>query len=259
MKGVDISHYQDGITIRQLMDAGMDFAIIKVTEGTAYTDTSAFGFYREAHELGFPLGGYCYSHAMTPEEAVIEAGHIVETLNGVPMPCGVYLDMEEPEQLALSHDALLEIVRAWCMAIDSAGYTPGIYSSAGTLWAKVSPDETPIGSLAWVAKWSQTPPDLPCDLWQSSDCGTIPGYDGPVDTDEARSDYFKTLVELGRSAHDEQQIAPDACPIGGCGPGDVPVDADTMVKKAIDILSEFLKTEEFRASFAEFFDKIRKG
>lgn len=58
MKGVDISHYQDGITIRQLMDAGMDFAIIKVTEGTAYTDTSAFGFYREAHELGFPLGGY---------------------------------------------------------------------------------------------------------------------------------------------------------------------------------------------------------
>ena len=31
MKGVDISHYQKGLTIRQIREAGKDFAIIKVT------------------------------------------------------------------------------------------------------------------------------------------------------------------------------------------------------------------------------------
>jgi GH25 family lysozyme M1 (1,4-beta-N-acetylmuramidase) len=194
MKGVDISHYQDGLSIRQLMDAGKDFAVIKVTEGTGYVDPSAFAFYREAHELGFPLGGYCYSHAMNAQQAMAEAAYLMDTIKGFPLPCGVYLDMEEPEQLALDHDTLLNIIRGWCEYIGRAGYTPGIYSSAGTLWAKVHTDEVPVGCLVWIAKWSDTPPDLPCDLWQSSDCGTIPGYDGPVDTDEARSERFHSLV-----------------------------------------------------------------
>lgn len=253
MKGVDISHYQDGLTIRQLMEAGMDFAVIKVTEGPGYTDPSAFGFYREARELGFPLGGYCYSHAMTPEQAVLEAGHIIETLNGFPMPCGVYLDVEEPEQLALSHGALLEIIRAWFKVIDSAGYTPGIYSSAGTLWAKVHPDSVPVGCLVWVAKWSCTPPDLPCDIWQNSDCGVIPGYDGPVDTDEPRSDLFRALVELGRAAHDEQQTAPDSCPIGGCGPDVQVLDAAELA----ELLRDYIGTEDFKRGFQNFMNTRR--
>ena len=87
MKGVDISHYQDGLTIRQLMDAGRDFAVIKVTEGTGYVDPSAFAFYREAHELGFPLGGYCYSHAVNAQQAMAEAAYLLDTVKGFPLPC----------------------------------------------------------------------------------------------------------------------------------------------------------------------------
>ena len=151
------------------------------------------------------------------------------------MPCGVYLDIEEPEQLALDHDALLSIIRGWCVAIDGAGYTPGIYSSAGTLWTKVHPDELPIGCLAWVAKWSDTPPDLPCDLWQNSDHGSIPGYDGPVDTDEGRSDCFKALVELGSVPPEgKTPLVPDACPIDGV---------------SLAELSSFLATPNFKSAF----------
>lgn len=194
MKGVDISHYQAGLTVRQLMDAGKDFAIIKVTEGTGYVDPSAFGYYSEAHGLGFPLGGYCYSHAVNARQAMAEALYLMDTIKGFPMPCGLYLDMEEPEQLALDHDTLLQIIRGWCEYVSRAGYTPGIYSSAGTLWAKVHPDEVPDGCLVWIARWSDTPPDLPCDLWQNSDRGSIAGFSGPVDTDEGRSGRFEALA-----------------------------------------------------------------
>ena len=86
MKGVDISHYQKGLTIRQIREAGKDFAIIKVTEGTWLKDAAAFDFYREAYELGFPVGCYCYSHALTGEEAQREARFLLDTIKGSPCP-----------------------------------------------------------------------------------------------------------------------------------------------------------------------------
>ena len=229
MKGVDISHYQAGITIRQIMDAGMDFAIIKVTEGTSYIDPSAFEFYQEAHELGFPLGCYCYSHAINAQQAMAEAAFLTDTTRGFPMPCGVYLDIEEPDQLSLPHDTLLNIIRGWCAGIGGKGYVPGIYASEGNLWAKVSPEELPDGCLVWIAKWSQTPPNTPCDIWQFSDRGNIPGYDGPVDSDSTRGGRITALIDSAAQAYEQHKrelaqedspaiqpdntLAPDACPI----------------------------------------------
>ena len=48
MKGVDISHYQNGLTIRQIVSSGNEFAIIKPTAGTWLVDAASFDFYREA-------------------------------------------------------------------------------------------------------------------------------------------------------------------------------------------------------------------
>jgi len=212
MKGVDISHYQKGLAIRQLKDAGYDFAIIKLTEGVSIVDKAAFDFYREAYELGFPVGCYCYSHATTAKEAAAEAGHLLDTLNGFPMPCGIFLDAEEPKQLALSDKALREIADAWCGAVRAAGYVPGIYGSEYNLWAKLNPDALPADCLVWVAHYGRAP-DLPCDLWQSGDNGRIAGYDGPVDTDEARSERFRRLAEIP-----PQPAVPTAPPEGESGP-----------------------------------------
>lgn len=208
MNGVDISHYQQGLTIRQIWEAGKGFAIIKITEGSYLKDGSAFNFYKEAYETGFPVGAYCYSHALTIEQAMAEGAFMIKTINNFPMPCGIFLDMEDDKQLALSKDQLLAVIRGWCASIGGAGYIPGVYSSAGTLWSKISPDELPVGTLVWVAQWSSAPPSMRCDLWQNSDSGRIDGYTGPVDTDVAISDYFKTLVSnasYGRKESTEVQ------------------------------------------------------
>ena len=207
MKGVDLSHYQRGLTIRQVKESGNDFAILKVTEGAWLVDGAAFDFYREAYELGFPVGCYCYSHATTPEQVKTEAAFLLRTINGFPMPCGVFLDVEEPRQLGLPHDALLEVARAWCAAIREAGYTPGLYGSEYNLWAKLGPDELPDGTLVWAARYGRQP-DIPCDLWQSSDSGSVEGYDGRVDTDEARSERFMKIVRRGFGK--EEEAEPDA-------------------------------------------------
>lgn len=232
MKGVDVSHYQKGLTIRQIRDAGFDFTVIKVTEGTWLRDAAAFEFYREAYETGFPVGCYCYSHAVTPEDARNEAQFLLQTVKHFPMPCGVFLDMEEPKQLGLAAEKLRAVVEAWCGAITEAGYVPGVYGSEGNLWAKLDPDALPEGCLVWVAKWSRTPPDLPCDLWQDSDSGSIGGV--TVDKDEARSERFRSMVLAGMPGR----------PAAG--------DAASDLSKAAAILASYLKTPEFERGFLDY-------
>ena len=241
MKGVDISHYQKGLTIKQVKDAGNEFAILKVTEGTWLRDGAAADFYREAYETGFPVGCYCYSHATTVEDAANEAYFLLRTINGFPMPCGVFLDMEEPKQLGLSKEKLLAIIAAWGNAIAEAGYIPGVYSSAGTLWSTIRPDEIGEKCLIWVAKWSQTPPDMPCDLWQDSDSGNVDGV--TVDTDRARSDRFKAMVERG---FDMQKDEPSPEP----EPEDKP-----DISRALELLADYIRTPEFQQGFIAFLDK----
>jgi GH25 family lysozyme M1 (1,4-beta-N-acetylmuramidase) len=242
MKGVDISHYQKGLTIRQLKDAGYEFAIIKLTEGIEIVDKSAFDFYREAYELGFPVGCYCYSHATTPKQAAAEAGHLLDILNGFPMPLGIYLDVEEPKQLGLFDDELRDVIRTWCAGIAQHGYIPGVYGSEGNLWAKVHPDELPAGTMIWVAKWSQTPPNTPCDLWQTSDSGRVDGYSGAVDTDETRGQRLEGLIRnfSGYKPADK--------------PPDVPTDSGGTdpVELASDLLLAYLRSGEFSEGFSEY-------
>jgi GH25 family lysozyme M1 (1,4-beta-N-acetylmuramidase) len=242
MRGVDISHYQKGLTIRQLKDAGYDFAIIKLTEGVDIADKAAFDFYREAYELGFPVGCYCYSHATSAKEAAAEAGHLLDTLNRFPMPLGIYLDVEEPKQLELPQDTLLDVLDAWCNGIAQHGYIPGVYGSEGNLWAKVKPDELPNGTMIWVAKWSQTPPNTPCDLWQTSDSGRVDGYSGPVDTDETRGSRLEGLL-LGFAGYKPVEYEPpDVAPSGVTDP----------VELACELLLAYLQSGEFQEGFAEY-------
>ena len=235
MKGVDISHYQNGLTIRQIRDNGNEFAIIKLTEGTRLVDEAAFGFYREAYETGFPVGCYCYSHAINAQQAMAEAAYLLDAIRGFPMPCGVFLDIEEPETLELDHDAILNVIRGWCAGIGGKGYIPGVYSSEGTLWSKISPDELPDGCLVWVAKWSETQPNTPCDLWQNSDNGRVEGYEGPVDTDVARSERFMALVE---QRGEPSQALRDAADV-------------------LKFLADYMRTEEFAENFKQYIEGER--
>ena len=243
MRGVDISHFQKGLTIRQLREAGFAFAILKVTEGTGLVDDAAFPFYYEAYELGFPTGCYCYSRALSPAAARAEAAKLLETINGFPMPCGIFLDMEAPEQLALPAGMLFEIARAWCAAVTAAGYVPGIYGSERCIWAKLDPGALPDGTLVWVARYGPEP-DTPCDLWQSSDRGSVPGYGGPVDIDEVRSAYFERLV----------QGVPPTQALPRDDGTDTDVGDKPDISGALGLLADYLRTEEFRAGFLKFIE-----
>lgn len=271
MKGVDISHYQNGLTIQQIRDSGGEFAIIKLTEGSYLVDAAAFGFYREAYETGFPMGCYCYSHAVNAPQARAEAAFLLDNLHGFPMPCGIYLDVEENDQLALSSRDLKNVILGWCETIRAAGYIPGVYGSEGNLWAKVSPNELPDGTLIWVARWSNSAPNTPCDLWQTSDNGRIDGYDGPVDTDITRGNRITALAETAAQDYDRHRKrlqSANVQPVEAPSAEARPSPSEKAVIPILQLLMSYFgywgevdgqKSPEFFTAARTFLDDLERG
>ena len=106
----------------------------------------------------------------------------------------------------------------------------------------------------WVAKWSQQPPDTPCDLWQNSDSGDIDGV--TVDTDQVRSDRLMKIIAYFpgyQKKEEDEELVPDACPIDGpCAAAD-----KTNVSGAFALLAEFLQTQEFQEAFLRYAEANR--
>ena len=193
IKGIDLSHYQEGLDLSQMKNSEYRFAILKISEGRTVNDDSFDKFYSEAEANGIPVGAYVYSHATNTAVATEEAIHALSLLKGRRLPLGLYIDVEAQEQLRLPKEQLRDTVMAFVKTVTNAGYRAGIYGSEYNAWAKLSTDDFK-DYVIWIAHYGKAPV-IYCDLWQQTDKGVFPGWYGAVDVDEVVSDKFKMLVE----------------------------------------------------------------
>ena len=76
MKGLDISSYQNGINFNQIKDAGVQFLILRAGftgwgTGVNYNKDNCFeNFYKQAKQVGIPVGAYWYSCANNYEKVL---------------------------------------------------------------------------------------------------------------------------------------------------------------------------------------------
>lgn len=187
LHGIDISSWQAGISASALNS--VDFAILKISEGTGWNDPCFDEFYNAAK---IPLGAYVYSHATTEGEAEAEAIHALHLAAGRKLPLGIYIDVEEQKQLALSDSRLTSVVKAFCDAIKEGGYRAGAYGSNGNLWAKVGVDYLGKDVLMWTAQWGGRP--TKGDIWQFTASDHLDGYGERVDGNKVLSERFARLV-----------------------------------------------------------------
>jgi lysozyme len=177
--GVDVSSYQGDIDWPAV--EGIDFAIIKATEGKTHQQDTYEAYYRGARARGLLVGAYHFARGgNTPHE---EAENFISTLLG-PLDLPPALDVEVPFELEGPEG--LSWVLAWLEEVERRlGVQPMLYTSGRIVREKLDGGAGLEKYRIWYPRWGdQMKNVLPWaewDIWQFSNQGDIPGIPARVD------------------------------------------------------------------------------
>lgn len=190
--GLDVSTHQKEIDWQQVKAAGFEFVMIRLAwrgsiQGVLEEDEWAQRHYQGAKAAGLQVGGYFFSQAISPEEAVEEAEFALQVCKDWQLDMPLVFDWEIVKgtyrNAGLDARTLTDCVKAFCDTVEAAGYEPMVYfnPSQGRSLLYLS-ELTEYGF--WLAMYN-TEMDYPyqVDMWQYTDEGSVPGIDGDVDID----------------------------------------------------------------------------
>jgi lysozyme len=194
-KGIDVSHWDGDIDWTAVKAAGIEFAFMKATEGTSFTDPQFATYWQDAQKSSVIRGAY---HFFRPAvDAAQQADFFVQTA-GVPQlgDLPLTLDLEVTDSLAAAEVAQAALV--FLQRVEQlTGRVPIIYTSS-RVFDTVLGTPSGFGSyLLWDANWNvqcpniSDPPWGEWTFWQTTDSGQLAGLTN-VDLDE----FNGTLQDL---------------------------------------------------------------
>ncbi len=214
-RGIDVSTYQGVVDWVKVKADGIDFAIIKATQGRSETGTyrnfTDSQFVRNivgAHQAGVRCGVYHYLTAQTVSEAMEEA----ELFLSAVAPYRNIIDLwavvdVESRHLPKDKTLLTQIVNTFCSRMVSAGYRPMVYTNPDFLKNRLN--DISYWDL-WLALWrnkANVPAlsDYPnMKVWQWG-AEVVDGVTGKVDANYMIADIeveeppkSETVAKLGK-------------------------------------------------------------
>lgn len=195
LPGIDVSYYQGTINWSQVRAAGIQFAIIRVSDGTGFYDPKFESNWSGSKAAGVVHGTYQFFRP--GQSATAQADVVINHLRKVGFGAKdipPVLDVEVTD--GQSNDTIAAGIRTWVSRVTAAlGRKPLVYTSPGFWSARGNP--TIKGTSLWVAHWGVSCPNAPStwpgwEFWQYSSTGRVPGIAGNVDLDK----FNGTLAEL---------------------------------------------------------------
>lgn len=193
-EGIDASHHQGPIAWRQVARAGIDFAYLKATEGTGFTDPDFADNRREATRAGIDVAGYHYFQLCS--DGAAQAEHFLAVLGDARPSIPPALDLElqgscaDPPPPAV----LLAEVRAFLRRVDRATGTRTLVYLYPELEARFGFADDLATHPQWVRRLGERPPLRAWAVWQHDDAGSVPGMTGGVDLNRLK----ESLAAPGR-------------------------------------------------------------
>jgi GH25 family lysozyme M1 (1,4-beta-N-acetylmuramidase) len=200
--GIDVSKYQQPpygsapVDWSAVGNTGVDFAIVKATEGKKEVDPAFVANASGAIAAGITIGMYHVATPSTsPDDPKIEADHFVSVADPIAGNLIPALDIEINRVPSGMTSAELQAwARAWLNRVTNRlGVRPMVYGSiymfqtllGNTTWF------ADHGYPLWLARWGPLPSPLPANdwqgqgwtFWQWSSTGTINGITTAVDRD----------------------------------------------------------------------------
>ena len=197
IKGIDVSSNQGKPDWSKVSKSGIKFAILRVHQKTG-VDSSFEYNYKGCKSTGILIGGYKYSYALTPAQAIDEAEDVIDALNGRGLDFPVFYDLEWSNQRKLGKQAIENIAVAFLTRMKKAGYKVGIYCNLD--WYNNVLTDALRKHECWIARYPvddngtvQARLKPPVGVgWQYSSKGKVSGISGNVDMDVFYKDYRGT-------------------------------------------------------------------
>ena len=211
-KGIDVSSWQGKPDWKKVKKSGIEFAILRIHQKNG-PDTSFEHNYKGCKANTIPIGGYKYSYALTPAQALEEAEDTLSVLAGRGLDFPVFYDLEWNSQRKLGSESIEKIAETFLNRIKKAGYKVGVYCNMDW-YQKVLTEKLRKYDL-WIARYpaddngtiqERLRPDIGVG-WQYSSKGKVSGITGNVDMnvfyknyteDKAKKvDKLKEFTDLG--------------------------------------------------------------
>ena len=216
IKGIDVSSWQGKPDWAKVSNSGIKFAILRIHQKSG-TDASFEHNYKGCKSNGILIGGYKYSYALTPAQAIDEAENLISVLGGRGLDFPVFYDLEWSQQRSLGKQAIENIAVAFLTRIKKAGYKVGIYCNLD--WYNNVLTDALKQYDCWIARYPASDNGSVQERlrpnagvgWQYSSKGKVPGISGNVDMDVFYKDYRDSnqkgetkMVKISNCGHDER-------------------------------------------------------
>lgn len=199
IKGIDVSSNQGKPDWAKVAKSGVKFAILRVHQRDGIDNSFEYN-YKGCKSNGILIGGYKYSYALTPAQAIDEAEDVIAALNGRGLDFPVFYDLEWSNQRKLGKQAIENITVAFLTRMKKAGYKVGVYCNYD--WYKNCLSDALKQYDCWIANYPKKELDngtlqerlrIPVGVgWQYSEHGKVSGISENVDMDVFYKDYRGT-------------------------------------------------------------------
>lgn len=201
-KGVDVSHWQGRIDWAKVKESGIDFAMLKATEGTQYIDDYVAANVTGAQANGIAVGLYHFCRASNVSEAVAEAKFFMSVIDGFggikAFDIPPALDIETIN--AKSTQEIVAVCHAWLDTVEQRyGVKPMVYTYPNFMDNHL--DNSFTDYRLWYANYGNTV-DQDRNGWsewtflQYTDSGQVPGISGYVDMNEYKGSVEELINKL---------------------------------------------------------------
>lgn len=210
IKGIDVSHHQKNIDWQKVKNTGIEFVIIKATEGVDYVDDMFKSHYEGAKSVGLKVGVYHFATPSTVEDAKNEANDFLKAIGGLELDIAPVLDFEQSK--GVNPYTLTRIALKWLWTVEEAlKAKPIFYSYPAFIKTKVYADDLKDYPL-WIAHYNTEKPNIKpwneFKFWQHTSDGQVDGINGRVDMN-----YFNGTFEQPKEKESNRindiQIAPN--------------------------------------------------
>ena len=204
IKGIDVSSNQGKPDWAKVAKSGIKFAILRVHQRGGIDNSFEYN-YKGCKSNGILIGGYKYSYALTPAQAIDEAEDVIAALNGRGLDFPVFYDLEWSNQRKLGKQAVENIAVAFLTRMKKAGYKVGIYCNMD--WYNNVLTDALRKYECWIARYPASDngsvqerlhPNVGVG-WQYSSKGKVSGISGNVDMDIFYKNYKEEVSVMDKA------------------------------------------------------------